>query len=59
MGAQAGRLTHSNNGDAKVTRSYFANGTLATETDAIRIVRALNSGGDFTHHIYTTRSAYL
>ncbi|MGH7633555.1 MAG: hypothetical protein ACRENC_07480, partial [Gemmatimonadaceae bacterium] len=57
-GAAAGRLTRANNGDAKVTRTYFATGALATETDSLRTLTALSAGGDFTHHIYTTRSAY-
>ncbi|MGH7624321.1 MAG: hypothetical protein ACREOJ_03275, partial [Gemmatimonadaceae bacterium] len=58
LGATAGRLTHANNGDARIARTYFANGALATETDSLRTLKALNAGGDFTHHVYTTRSAY-
>jgi YD repeat-containing protein len=58
-GATAGRMTHANNGDAKVTRTYFANGAVATETDSVRTLKALGAGGgDFTHHIYTERYAY-
>ena len=57
-GATAGRMTHANNGDSKVTRTYFANGAVATETDSLRTLKALSAGGDFTHHIYTERYAY-
>jgi RHS repeat-associated protein len=58
-GAAAGNLTHANNGDAKVTRTYYANGAVATETDSLRTLKALGAGGgDFTHHIYTETYAY-
>src|SRR6185437_6667367 len=57
-GTTAGRMTHANNGDAKVTLTYFASGAVATETDSLRTLTALNAGGDFTHHIYTERYAY-
>jgi len=58
-GSAAGRMTHANNGDAKVTRTYFASGAVATETDSLRTLKALGAGGgDFTHHIYTERYAY-
>jgi RHS repeat-associated protein len=57
-GTAAGRMTHANNGDAKVTRVYYANGAIQSETDSVRTLAAVGSGGDLTHHIYTERYAY-
>ena len=50
----AGRMLTANNGDARVTRTYGADGRLSTETQAVRTV----SGSDFSQHVYTTQFGY-
>ena len=54
----AGRMTLANNGDAKVSRTYYPNGLTKTETQKIRTLAEVGSGGNFTAHVYTTSYEY-
>ncbi len=50
----AGNLTSAVNGDAKVGRSYYANGQLRTDTLRIRTLE----GADFNQHVYALSYDY-
>lgn len=52
--AQTGALLHADNADAKVTRTYYANGLLQTETQQI----ATGDRTSFTAHQYTLTYLY-
>jgi hypothetical protein len=49
-----GNLILANNDDAQVTRAFFSNGLLQSETQRIRTY----GGSDFTAHVYTTNVEY-
>ena len=56
----AGRMTVANNGDAKVSRTYYPNGLIETETQKVRTLAdtAGSAGGNFTDHVYTISYDY-
>jgi len=54
----AGRMTLANNGDSKVSRTYYPNGSIESETQKIRTLADVGSGGNFTAHVYTTSYEY-
>jgi len=51
-----GHMLFANNPYARISRSYNANGTLATDT--LRIATADSTLGDFSTHVYGIRSGY-
>jgi hypothetical protein len=55
-----GRLVMANNGDAKVSRSYYPGGSLKSDTSRVRTLAdtVSGSGGDFTHHVYGVGYSY-
>lgn len=54
-----GHLLTANNGDARVTRVYNADGTLATDQLAIRVyTKTWMTGTDFSKHVYQLRYSY-
>jgi hypothetical protein len=53
-----GRIQTANNGDARVSRTYYPNGLLQTETQRIRTLAKLSEGGDTTSHQYTLTYTY-
>lgn len=55
---QTGALVRADNGDARVSRTYFAGGAVRTETQRIRTVADTAAGGNFTEHVYLLSFAY-
>ena len=53
-----GNLIVADNSAARVSRSYYPNGQLSSETQDIRTVAPLDSAGSFNQHIYTIRYSY-
>jgi RHS repeat-associated protein len=53
-----GRVLIANNGDAKVSRSYYPGGFLKSDTTRVRTLADTSSGGDFTHHVYGVNYSY-
>ncbi|MGH7719357.1 MAG: RHS repeat-associated core domain-containing protein [Gemmatimonadaceae bacterium] len=53
-----GNVLTADNRDARIRRTYNANGTLATDTLWIRTYAELNAGGNFTTHVYGLRFGY-
>jgi RHS repeat-associated protein len=51
-------MTLANNGDAKVSRTYYPNGLIESETQKIRTLADVGSGGNFTDHVYTVSYEY-
>jgi RHS repeat-associated protein len=49
-----GRMRTANNSDARVSRAYYSNGLLQTETDSLRTVQ----NTDFTRHVYQLQFSY-
>ncbi len=47
-----GNLLSATNRDATVKRSYYPNGSLATDTLKVRTYAELSAGGDTTRHVY-------
>ncbi|HEY9514906.1 MAG TPA: hypothetical protein VIQ74_04425, partial [Gemmatimonadaceae bacterium] len=54
----AGRMTLANNGDSKVSRTYYPNGLIETETQKLRTLADTTSGGTFSDHVYTVAYEY-
>ncbi len=52
--AGTGQIASANNRAARISRSYFANGALQSETQQVRSV----IGDDFSQHAYTTSYTY-
>ncbi|MGH7719328.1 MAG: RHS repeat-associated core domain-containing protein, partial [Gemmatimonadaceae bacterium] len=53
-----GNLSTATNRDARVERTSFPNGALATDTLRIRTYAALDSGGSFSAHLYGLTHGY-
>lgn len=53
-----GNLVEADNDDAQVSRTYYANHHLKTETQSIRTVAPLSAGGNFLQHVYTLLDRY-
>lgn len=54
----AGRMTLANNGDSRVSRTYYPNGAIKSETQKVRTLADTTSGGNFTAHVYTISYEY-
>ena len=55
----AGGIRTANNRDARVSRTYYPNGDLKSETQRIRTVKPLDAGGDIENaHVYTLTYTY-
>jgi RHS repeat-associated protein len=54
----SGALATANNGDARVTRTYYRNGMLRTDELRTRTVASLSQGGSFDAHVYLTTYGY-
>jgi len=55
---EMGRITSATNANALVTRTYFANGLLASERQRVRTLAPLDTGGSLGLHDYTVGSTY-
>jgi RHS repeat-associated protein len=53
-----GNMLTANNRDARISRHYNLDGTLATDTLKIRTYAELNAGGDTTSHVYGLTFGY-
>lgn len=53
-----GNMWQADNGDALVRRTFYPNGSLATETQTIRTVAPLSAGGGWTQHVYKLTYRY-
>ncbi|MGH7676523.1 MAG: RHS repeat-associated core domain-containing protein [Gemmatimonadales bacterium] len=53
-----GNVTQADNGDARVRRTYYPNGSLATETQILRTVAPINAGGSWDLHTYRLTYRY-
>jgi RHS repeat-associated protein len=54
----ASRMIMANNGDAKVSRTYYPNGSIKTETQKVRTLADPTACVNYTDHVYTVAYEY-